>query len=400
MSDIPPTETILPDEFIEQVKQALENLYDFPYLQRHPLAEAHKHSQNADEPIGHALRRELIGAIDALNPGENVSVRSGASRLFNLMHLHYVGGMTLQESAFELGISARQAYRDLRRGQESVGEILWHVRHPKPIPSQNTPIAEPLPQASIKSEVAWLDSENKPLNLEWLLKQALRAVDKLAQRHEVTLKIAQTLHPITVHTNQTVAQQALISLLSQAIQQLGGQEIIISLLEEDNGARLSLIYRQPHITLNDVIRGLMREVGWQYDMVQEPTNHYLLRVLIPMHGRTLLIIDDNEGFTQLLERYLTSSEYRVICAKSGAEGLQLAHLFKPKAIIMDLMMPEMDGWELLQRLRLTEGTSQTPVIICSVINDPELAYSLGANLFLSKPISQETLFSALKQVGI
>jgi CheY-like chemotaxis protein len=379
------------DEFIEHVKQALENLYDFPYLQRHPLAEAHKRANApSDEPIGHALRRELIAAIDALNPGESVSVRSGASRLFNLMHLHYVGGMTLQESAFELGISARQAYRDLRRGLESVSAMLWHARNsaPAPVPSAPAPPA----QASIQAEVAWLESENKPVNLAWLLSQAVRAVEKLAQRHNVVLQVAPSHDLATVHTHQAVAQQTLISLLSQAIQQGGEGVLSVALANAENGVRLSL---SASLSFNEVLLGLMREVGWRYSDAGGA-----LEVLIPSHGRTLLIIDDNEGFTQLLERYLTASEYRVLCAKSGAEGLQLARLFKPKAIIMDLMMPEMDGWELLQRLRLMEDTAQTPVVICSVINDPELAYSLGATLFLSKPISQDTLFSALKQVGI
>lgn len=377
----------VPDEFVEQVKQALENLYDFPYLQRHMLAEAHKRANApSDEPIGHALRRELIAAIDALNPGESVSVRSGASRLFNLMHLHYVGGMTLQESAFELGISARQAYRDLRRGLESVSAMLWHARHSAPASSA------PPTQANIQTEVAWLESENKPVNLAWLLAQAVRAVEKLAQRHNVALQVAPTHDLATVHTHQAVAQQALIGLLSQAVQQSGGGALSVALANAENGVRLRLSLP---LSLNDVLLGLMREVGWRYSHADG-----VLDVLIPAHGRTLLIIDDNEGFTQLLERYLTASEYRVLCAKSGAEGLQLARLFKPKAIIMDLMMPEMDGWELLQRLRLMEDTAQTPVVICSVINDPELAYSLGATLFLSKPISQDTLFSALKQVGI
>jgi CheY-like chemotaxis protein len=66
---------------------------------------------------------------------------------------------------------------------------------------------------------------------------------------------------------------------------------------------------------------------------------------------------------------------------------------------MDLMMPHMDGWELLQRLKLAPPTHTIPVIICSVINDPELAYSLGANHFIAKPLNKDALLSALHALG-
>jgi CheY-like chemotaxis protein len=64
------------------------------------------------------------------------------------------------------------------------------------------------------------------------------------------------------------------------------------------------------------------------------------------------------------------------------------------------MMPEMDGWEFLQRLRARPQTAATPVIVCSVINDPELAYSLGASLFLPKPIGRDDVLVALHQLGV
>jgi CheY-like chemotaxis protein len=64
------------------------------------------------------------------------------------------------------------------------------------------------------------------------------------------------------------------------------------------------------------------------------------------------------------------------------------------------MMPEVDGWEVLQTLRMRPQTATTPVIICSVINDPELAYSLGASLVLPKPVSRDKVLSALRQLKV
>jgi CheY-like chemotaxis protein len=72
----------------------------------------------------------------------------------------------------------------------------------------------------------------------------------------------------------------------------------------------------------------------------------------------------------------------------------------PDAIILDVMMPEMDGWEFLQRLRARPETALIPVVICSIFNDPELAYSLGASLYLPKPVSRDNVLKALRQLGV
>jgi CheY-like chemotaxis protein len=64
------------------------------------------------------------------------------------------------------------------------------------------------------------------------------------------------------------------------------------------------------------------------------------------------------------------------------------------------MMPDMDGWEVLQRLRNHPATQHTAVIICSVFDDPELAYALGASSFLSKPVKREDIIKALRMESI
>jgi excisionase family DNA binding protein len=89
---------------------------------------------------------------------------------------------------------------------------------------------------------------------------------------------------------------------------------------------------------------------------------------IPTHGPVILVIDDNEGLVALLERYLTGQNCRVVGATDSREGLLLAQKLQPDAVVLDVMMPGMDGREVLQRLRATLLKRDMPIIICSVFN--------------------------------
>jgi CheY-like chemotaxis protein len=115
---------------------------------------------------------------------------------------------------------------------------------------------------------------------------------------------------------------------------------------------------------------------------------------------SILIIDDNQGLVKLLRRYLSDQACQVVHADNGREGLHAAQDMIPDAIILDVMMPEMDGWEFLQRLRNHPKTADVPVIICSVVNDPDLAYSLGASVVLEKPVSRRIILEAMAELDL
>jgi len=77
--------------------------------------------------------------------------------------------------------------------------------------------------------------------------------------------------------------------------------------------------------------------------------------------------------------------------------VELAVAKRAQAIILDIMMPETDGWRVLQALKLDERTRQIPVIVCSVVNDPELGLALGAASYLTKPVFRPALLRVLAE---
>jgi CheY-like chemotaxis protein len=392
-----------PETFVEQVKQVLEHLYDFPYLEGHLLAAESAQPPGAGRPAetpGQRLRREGLSAIEALSPGPGVPLRAPHARIYNLLHLHYVEGMTIQETAHELSISLRQAYRDLRHGEESVAAVLWG-RRAAPAPPEAGAAQAP----SVQTEIARLETHPRPVDLQRLIQYAQKAVERLAAQRAVDLHIEAPPEPMIVAVDQAVAQQVLVNMLSHAVQQAQAGTLEVSLASEQEQIRLTLRYTlDPKATgallINDVVAQLAARLGWKVQQEDQPAGARLVSLRMAAHGSTVLVIDDNEGLVELLERYLAGYACRLVAATSGQAGLELAQELAPDAIVLDVMMPGMDGWELLQIMRTRSQTATIPVIICSVFNDPELAYSLGASLFLPKPVSRDGILAALRQLGL
>jgi CheY-like chemotaxis protein len=114
----------------------------------------------------------------------------------------------------------------------------------------------------------------------------------------------------------------------------------------------------------------------------------------------VLVIDDDPGAVSLMQAQLQSSGWRVEAAGDGAQGLQAARELRPQAIVLDLLLPDIDGWSVLVQLKQQPATQDIPVVICSVMAEARHGFALGAAQVLTKPISQQQLLSALAAVGL
>ncbi|MFN4263436.1 MAG: response regulator [Thioalkalivibrionaceae bacterium] len=105
----------------------------------------------------------------------------------------------------------------------------------------------------------------------------------------------------------------------------------------------------------------------------------------------VLVVDDDERVRDLLRRFLEREKYNVVVASSGEEGLEKARALKPDFITLDVMMPGIDGWTVLTRLKADPETMGIPVFVLTMTNDRHLGYALGATEFLTKPIDRDVL---------
>ena len=388
-------------DFIDAVKQALEHLYDFTFLQKLSLAQQLADSnKQSGQTLGHHLRRRLIEAIEALSPEPGAAAHTPDMRQYNLLQLHYVEGLTVQDVGQRLGLSTRQTHRSLRKAEASVATILWAQVHP--LETGSTSAAK---LSSVQAEIAQLETNLRPTDLGLLLNEAQKAVAPLAQARGVTFQLEEPLPHMVVSVDTAVSRQLLVSILSRLIQAAEQQTIMIQGALSSEMALLTLSFPSAEPLTDDfaadsVIAPLAQRLGWQMVTRSPEDGRYTLQLKIPLHGPVVLVVDDNQGLVELLERYLTGHNCRVVAANSGQEGLQLLEQATPDAIILDAMMPDMSGWDVLQTIRTRPETAVTPVIICSVFNDPELAYALGASHFISKPVSRDQILTALRQLNV
>jgi CheY-like chemotaxis protein len=115
--------------------------------------------------------------------------------------------------------------------------------------------------------------------------------------------------------------------------------------------------------------------------------------------RMLLAVDDDPGVITLYKRYLEKQGYQVVGVTDGRQAVEEATRLKPDVITVDILMPNKDGWSVIQELRQNEQTRTIPVVVCSIISDQGKGFSLGAADYLVKPISEDDLLSAIERLA-
>ena len=115
----------------------------------------------------------------------------------------------------------------------------------------------------------------------------------------------------------------------------------------------------------------------------------------------VLVVDDHFLNVKLLEARLQLASYEVVTASGGAEALEKVSQHKPDIVLLDVMMPGMDGYEVCRRLRASPATASLPVIMVTALDkasDREEGMAAGADDFLNKPVADDQLFPAMSRL--
>jgi CheY-like chemotaxis protein len=130
-------------------------------------------------------------------------------------------------------------------------------------------------------------------------------------------------------------------------------------------------------------------------------NRVICRVVLPSTGSiTVLVVDDNADLIYTYQRYVQGTPYRLFSTHDGSRLFETIRTVAPDIVILDVMMPDIDGWELLSRLHEHPETHHLPVILSTVVEEEELAHALGAAGYLAKPVRYHEFMRALDDASV
>ncbi len=398
------------------VRSALAHLYDYAYLQNHPLAAMVDAGSSLDQVTrAQKLRRLLLDCIEALRSQEQAGAPAEeAARAHSILTYRYVDGVPIEEIAAKRALSERQAYRELEKGVMAVARILRdkmlagegeHKERIAVLPPAAPTLDDPLQTA--QAEVARLRQavNTEPLNLRDVLLGVQEMLAPISARTGIRIELLTPAPWPQVVADRVMLRQALLNLLTHALNAVvqGNLEVTVS---GSQGRLLLRIAEVPHPTRTRprtlqaavgplVAQALLEAQGGRLS-TRDGEGHWLAEISLPLAGQvSILVIDDNVDLVALLQRYLAGHEVNVVGATDAEEALRLAEEMQPRLVTLDVMMPGLDGWEVLQRLKGSATTRDIPVVICSVLHEPELAQTMGASDYIAKPVRQTDLLETL-----
>lgn len=399
--------------FVQHVLTAIAHLDEPALLGDHPLA-SFLFSERRPAERGSELGALLRLAIGDLRPAEVTETNLGMLRRHEYLDRRYLRGLRAAHVARDLGLSDRQARRIHQEAIEALANAVWARRKgvgdPRTVEVANA--GELTPSSELEAEVSRLGATRAGDGTSpgEVVRSAVVTVTPLAARHDVRVTIA-SLPPLPlVAIDRAVLRQVLVNLLVASIE-TGVHQIDLTVQPDREAVNVNITTHfvaqalgtltdpRQHDELLRIVRRLVQLQAGSVDVqaIDRVTSVVTLRLPI-VQPVTVLVVDDNPDTRRLFRRYLSGGNYRPVEAGDGRQALDLAREAEPGAIILDVMLPSQDGWEILQVLRNDLVTERIPVIICSVLNQEELAEALGAAAYVTKPASRDALLTALRRV--
>lgn len=383
------------EEFIELASSAYQHLYDFVYLRKHPLTGAlDPETAASDKERGWQLHNLLLDLIKELYPGPHAPPYSKAWRRHQLMMLRYVDGLEPQQVADQLAVSRRQYYREHGAAIEAIASILWNRYQEK---------GDEATRTLLQDEIDRIDRHEAYANLNQVVEGVVSLLSvTLAERHiQLDVQIPHSIPLVIIGHN--LLRQVLLGVLGFLIEDLNQTRLALQATMTNGEIHLD-IRAEPDLALSpDLVAGRiepfqkmlhLRKAG--LSALESDRQVVGFRLKLPGDQRaSVLVVDDNEDMLALYDRYLTANHYQVLRANSGEVAIEMAIQLQPSLVILDLMMPDQDGWEVLRSLSTNPATGHIPILICSVLKQRELALTLGATAFLEKPVTEAGLLAVL-----
>lgn len=396
------------EQFQESLREALTHLYDPTYQPPAILCAAV--GCQAQDGI-ESVQAAILQAIERLKPTPNVPSSARSQRIYDVLSCRYVQQLTQDETAARLAITPRHLRREQHDAINLLASTLWkqhqhaaekHIGEgagpPVGADQAETETAEWRAQVRQELESLQKRAPGSVADLQETLTRVADLARSVACSRGVGLQLLPVESGLVAAIHPSGLRQTLLGGITDLLRHMSAGTIALGAAGFEERIRITMVASPA--TVDDVpddyhLRELLALQGGTVRLMAEDSR-LSLHIDIPRaRAVQVLVVDDNADLVHFYRRYVLGTRYNIVGVAEGRRAIEMIEEMVPDVIVLDVMLPDIDGWELLAHLREHPTTRPIPVIVCSVVREAELSLALGATLYVPKPVRRAQFLEAL-----
>jgi CheY-like chemotaxis protein len=357
------------------------------------------------------VQAAILQAIEDLKPTVDAPLSAHTRQAYELLHNRFVERLTLEQTAERMYLSLSSTWRAQRTAVHTLAQVLWKHHRSAENPNvgwieeknQTSPTQATDWQTQASRELALLEASapNAVSDMGKTIAKTLTLMGALLKKLDVRVETKPVQPNLVTAIHPSVLQEVLIAVVGRLAHRISSGPIRIYTNIEDGAPKITItgaVRSKDGPTESDLVGDILKpeDIFIGCNIANE---HVFIEITTPAVGRiTVLVVDDNEDMIYFYRRCTEGTRYHVVQGPQGPDLFEKIKSLAPEIVVLDIMLPNVDGWELLIRLHEDHNTRGIPIIVSSVVKEEELALSLGASGYLSKPVKARQFIQALDQV--
>lgn len=385
------------EALVRALQEALSHLYDPNYQ---PPAWLYTLTGCDHRQGPAALQSALFRLIQSLEPPADAPLTAPVRLIFDLLYSRYVLRLTQEQTAERLHVSVATAWRLQRKAIHAIARALCESG-----PARQEPLAASAEdwRSQAARELAALQASTPEAVVA--VTDAVHALcglwPALSGGRDAHLRIAHLQPNLVAKVHPSALHQMLVTAARRLARHIAFGDITLFAGLVDGNVRITLtgpIATSNQPTEQDLVCDIVAPANTIVEAQIEGGHAFLWLEMPSPSSIIVLVMDDNLDMADFYQRATEGTNYRIVHTTDGRALLETVEATRPDIIVLDIMLPDIDGWQLLMRLHEHPGTQAIPVIVCSVVREEELSLSLGAALYLPKPVRPREFIEALDRV--
>lgn len=397
--------------FERELQDALVGLYDLHFQPGETFCTVTGYDPQ-DGTLG--VQPAVTRIIEAMAPPDSAPGGAYTRRIYDVLYNRYVQKLTQEETAERLHLSVSSVRRAQREAVHALASRLWEHYRARATAGgglQRPPVLGPASEATpdhkqtgwrsqVKTDIASLqrDAPGIVADVGATVRSAVGLETVVASTVGIRLEVAPASAGLVTTLHPSVLRQIVVMAISSFLHHGLSGEVTIRAKREDGRIRLSVagpFPREAQPSNLDLMQEIMASQGGSVRITRDAGMLAFLLEMPSAGNITVLVVDDNPDMVYFYRRCTEGTQYQIVHEARGARVLEAIDAHHPNVIVLDIMLPDVDGWALLSHLYERPETRATPVVVCSVIREESLAMALGAVAFLPKPVDYRRFIQVL-----